>query len=378
MPVYPRQQMAKRLRPVLAVTVVAGLAVSAGIGTGAATDPKQALSCVQPLDVAGIDAVLTTAGSPLAGQGGALVNSAAAVGIDPRALVAIAGHETILQTYVPAMRIHNAFGIGPGRSFESDADAIAFAADLIARHYVGEGRRTLSDISSKWAPIGAGNDPTNLNAGWTAGVGTLYARLGGNPDAAITLEAQTGTACQAPPTMPAAGAGGPAASGIVSWNGTAPIVAEALMERGADPNTGAAATRTGFVFPMIPGPTPIRYVDDFSQPGLPGCFGKPQRCAVTLTGEPGTGIVGAATGVLDAASAAEQAAGIAFWIVTPDGDRIGYSGLASYTSGIGDGVAVAAGQMLGTGTRSITLAWERAGQRINPFPMLAATRPSDG
>ena len=367
----------------LAVTVVAGLAITAGIGTGAASDPKQALSCVQPLDAAGIDAVLTVAGSPLANQGATFVNSAAAVGLDPRALVAIAGHETILQTYVPAQGIHNAFGIGPGRAFATDADAITFAADLLARHYVGEGRRTLADISSKWAPVGATNDPTNLNANWTAGVGALYARLGGNPEAAITLDAQTATNCQpalvATPVTPMTPVtpAGVAAPGIVAWTGTAPIVTEALMERGADPISGAAATREGFVFPLIPGPMPIRYVDDFSRPGLPGCFGKPFQCAVTLTAEPGTGVVAVTVGTLDGATPAEQAAGLAFWIVTADGDRIGYSGLASYAGGIGDGAAVTAGQMLGTSTRMTSFAWERAGQRINPFPMLTATHPSD-
>lgn len=361
----------------LAVTVVAGLAVTAGIGTGAASDPKQALSCVQPLDAAGIDAVLTVAGSPLAGQGATFVNSAAAVGLDPRALVAIAGHETILQTYVPAQGIHNAFGIGPGRAFATDAEAIAFAADLLARHYVGEQRRTLADISSKWAPVGATNDPTNLNANWTAGVGALYARLGGNPEAAITLDAQTGTNCQPAPVVAPVTSAGVAAPGIVAWTGTAPVVTEALMERGADPISGAAATREGFVFPLIPGPTPIRYVDDFSHPGLPGCFGKPFQCAVTLTAEPGTGVVAATVGTLDGATPAEQAAGLAFWIVTADGDRIGYSGLASYAGGIADGAAVAAGQMLGTSTRTTSFAWDRAAHRINPFPMLTATRPSD-
>lgn len=361
----------------LAVTVVAGLAVTAGIGTGAASDPKQALSCVQPLDAAGIDATLTVAGSPLAGQGATFVNSAAAVGLDPRALVAIAGHETILQTYAPAQAIHNAFGIGPGRAFASDAEAISFAADLLARHYVGEGRRTLADISSKWAPVGAANDPTNLNVNWTFGVGALYVRLGGNPDAPITLDAQSGTACQAAPVAPAAPAGTVAAPGIVAWTGTTPDVTEALMERGADPISGSAATRAGFVFPLIPGPAPIRYADDFSHPGLPGCFGKPFQCAVTLHAEPGTGVAAATAGTLDGATPAEQAAGLAFWIVTGDGDRIGYSGLASYAGGIGDGAVVTAGQLLGSSTRTTTFAWERAGQRINPFPMLAVTRPSD-
>jgi hypothetical protein len=242
---------------------------------------------------------------------------------------------------------------------------------------VGEGRRTLGDISSKWAPVGAANDPADLNANWTAGVGTLYARLGGNPEAAITLDAQTVTNCQAAPVVAPVTSGGVAAPGIVAWAGAAPVVTEALMERGADPITGAAATRPGFVFPLIPSSSPIRYTDDFSQPGLPGCFGKPFLCAVTLDAEPGTGVVAAGGGTLDGATPAEQAAGLAFWIITGDGDRIGYSGLASYAGGIGDGAVVTAGQILGTSTRATTFAWERAGQRINPFPMLTATRPSD-
>ncbi len=361
----------------LAVTAVAGLAVSAGIGAGAAGDPKQALVCVQPLDATGIDAVLAVAGSPLTGQGAVFVNAAAAVGLDPRALVAIAGHETILQTYPPAQTIHNAFGIGPGRAFASDAEAITFAADLLARNYVGEGRRTLAEISSKWAPVGAANDPTNLNANWTVGVGTLYARLGGNPDASITLDAQVATACPAAPVAAPVTPAGLPAPGVVTWNGTAPVVTEALMERGADPITGGTATLAGFVFPLIPGPSPIRYADDFASPGLPGCFGKPLLCAVTLAAEPGMSVVAATAGTLDAATVAEQSAGMAFWIVTADGDRIGYSGLASYAAGVGDDAVVVAGQLLGTGTRTTTFAWERAGQRINPFPLLAATRPSD-
>jgi hypothetical protein len=370
--------MVRRFGPALAVTAIAGLGVGAGIGAGAGTDPKQALACVQPLDAAGIDALLAAGGSPLAGQGITFVNASAAVGLDPRALVAIAGHETILETYVPSQAIHNPFGIGPGRAFATDADAITFAAELIAKHYLGEGRRTLADISSKWAPIGVSNDPTNLNANWTAGVGNLYRRLGGNPDLAITLDAQAASLCGAAPTSPAAApAGGSPASGAIPWGGNTPVVTEALMEKGADPNTGTAATLTGFVFPLIPSNTPIRYTDDFAAPALPGCFGRPYQCAITLNAEPGTGVVAAAAGVLHAASAAEQTAGLAFWIATSDGDRVGYGGLATYAPGIGEGSTVVGGQALGTSVRTTSFAWERAGQRINPHPMLTATHVTD-
>ncbi len=367
-------------RPAAAVSLLLAFAATAGIQATANGDPKGALSCVQPLDTAGLDAVLASAGSPLAGQGATFVNSAAAWGIDPRALVAIAAHETILMTYAPAQAIHNPFGIGPHRAFATDAEAVSFAAELLSRHYLGEGRRTLAEIAGKWAPIGAANDPANLNVSWTAGVGASYARLGGNPDVPITLDSQPATPCPAAAGAPAAPApvpAGTATAGIVAWTGTLPAVAEPLMERGADPATGLAATIPGFVFPFVPAGAPIRYADDFSEPGGVTCYGRNGRCAVTIRSEPSTGVVAAAAGTLAAATTEEQAQGLAFWVVTPAGDRIGYSGLASYAPGIADTVPVVAGQALGASTRATTIAWERAGHRINIHPLLQATRPSD-
>jgi len=376
--VYTRSAMARHLRPVAAVALLSGLAAAASMGADVNPDPKGSLSCVQPLDIGGLDAVLAQAGSPLAGQAATFVNSAAAWGIDPRALVAIAAHETVLMTYPPAQAIHNPFGIGPHRPFATDAEAISFAAELLSRHYLGEGRRTLAEIGGKWAPIGATNDPTNLNTNWTAGVGASYRRLGGNPDAPITLDSQPATPCPTGPVAPAtpAPAGTPAA-GIVAWTGTVPVVTEPLMERGADPTTGLAATLPGFVFPLVPTGTPIRYRDDFAEPGTASCYGRAARCAITLEADANTPVAAAVAGTLAAATPAERQQGIAFWIVTPTGDRTGYSGLAAYAPGIADAVPVVAGQLLGTSTRATTFAWERGGHPINAQPLLAVTRPSD-
>lgn len=365
------------VKAAFAAALTAGLATTAAIGVSAGVNPKEVLTCVQPLDAASIDAVLTRAGSPLAGEGRTFVNSAAAWGLDPRALIAIATHETILETYAPAAAINNPFGIGPGRAFATNADAIAFAAELLAKHYVGEGRTTLEAISGKWAPIGVANDPTNLNANWTTGVGAAYTRLGGDPAAPITLNGQATVACQAPATVPQpAGTPGQPAAGAIAWNGQSPIVAEPLMERGADPATGLAATITGFMFPFVPNGTPIAYDDDFGQAGTPGCYGRQMRCATSVVTVPGVTVVAAAAGILAAATADEQASGIAFWVVTGAGDRVGYSGLASYAPGIADQVTVSAGQALGTSTRTTLIAWERAGQRINAYPLLSATFPA--
>jgi hypothetical protein len=89
-------------------------------------------------------------------------------------------------------------------------------------------------------------------------------------------------------------------------------------------------------------------------------------------------VVAAAGGTLTAASAQEQAGGLAFWVVTAGGDRIGYSGLASYAPGIAQNAPVVAGQALGTAVRDTRIAWERAGVRVNAFPLLSATFPSQG
>src|SRR5687768_4465231 len=70
------------------------------------------MTCIAPTDAAGIDAMLARAGSPLAGEGATFVTEGAAAGIDPRALVAIAAHETLLETYGPAREINNPFGLG--------------------------------------------------------------------------------------------------------------------------------------------------------------------------------------------------------------------------------------------------------------------------
>ena len=89
------------------IATLAGVAAVAAALPGAApaegplTGVIGDMQCVAPTDAAGIDAILTAAGSPMAGEGATIVTEAAAAGIDPRAIVAIAAHETMLETYGP-------------------------------------------------------------------------------------------------------------------------------------------------------------------------------------------------------------------------------------------------------------------------------------
>jgi hypothetical protein len=85
-----------------------------------------------------------------------------------------------------------------------------------------------------------------------------------------------------------------------------------------------------------------------------------------------------AAGTLRGADPAAREAGIAFWVEAAEGDRLGYGPLAAYQPGVAEGLVVTAGQHLGTSAGTVRVAWERGGERIDPFGLLEATRPPAG
>jgi hypothetical protein len=361
--------MGRRLREIVCGCLLAATAATPLVGAEPPSLAKS-LSCVAPLDAGAIDRTLERAVSPLAGQGARFVAEGRARNIDPRFLLAIAAHETLLHTYSPAQLIRNPFGIGPGWAFASEGAAIRTAASILDRYYLAEGLVTVGAIGAKWAPVGALNDPMDLNRHWERGVETYYAALGGDPRRPVTLFAQDPTPdCSMAPDAPPV---------VTRWDGRTPVVPGAAIYQGADPATGLPATIPGFVFPLAP-PSggAVRYSDDFAAPGAPGCFGQPWQCAITLETEPQTWVVAATSGTLRAATPEERSAGIGFWLDAGEGRRVGYGPLASYVEGIGDGTVVSAAQPLGRSAATVQIAWERDDLRINIQPLLAATRPSD-
>ncbi|MFP5450124.1 MAG: hypothetical protein ACLGG9_00065 [Thermoleophilia bacterium] len=374
------------IRPLLAALAASGVLAAAPVGAQDAplTGIGAHLSCAAPADAAALDNMLARAGSPLAGEGATFVREGRRVGVDPRALVAIAAHETLLATYTPADRIRNAFGLGPGWSFPTHGDAIARAASTLEALYLPEGRIRIPEIGAKWAPVGAENDPTNLNQHWANGVGAYYRALGGDPDSPILLSAQSADGDCAPSTAggdtPAESpADDPAPTGppvVTAWGGVTPRVAGVAAADGADPATGAPAVIDGFVFPLaLQVGARADYADTFALPGPVECGdGARLRCALSIGSDAGAAVVAMAPGTLQAATVAGREEGVALWIVTGAGDRLAYGPLAEYTPGVAPGAVVAAGQRLGTTPGLLRVAWDRAGTRINPFPLLASTR----
>jgi len=372
------------MRARTALAALVGSAALAGALAGpvaAQTGVVAHMTCLAPTDAAGIDAMLTRAASPLAGEGAIFVAAAAEVGLDPRALVAIAAHETMLETYVPSQAIHNPFGLGPGMAFATDADAIRRAARVLGDYYLAEGRVRIGDIGAKWAPLGVANDPGGLNAHWETGVGAYYAALGGDPARPVLAPAQEAVPpCAGAPSLAPSVAEETVTTGppvVTVWGGAPPRVGGATGADGADPATGEPAVIEGFAFPLaLPAGAPAAYTDSFSDAGPVECGDARMQCAITITSTPGDAVVAMAAGALRGPDAAEREAGIAFWIETPGGDRLGYGPPAAYQPGVTEGVTVAAGQHLGTSAGPLRVAWVRAGEGIDPFPLLHATRPA--
>jgi len=385
----------RRLIATLATAAALAGAVPAAVHAQALGGVGAAMVCVAPHDAADLDAMLQRAGSPLAGEGATFVREGTRVGVDPRALVAIAAHETMLETYGPAQLIRNPFGLGPGWSFDTHADAIARAASTLQSLYLPEGRVGIPEIGSKWAPVGAANDPGSLNQHWAGGVGTFYRALGGDPGKPILLSEQADTPDCAPSPADAGGLStvaaddapaatdSPEATGppvVTAWGGVTPTSDATGPAGGIDPATGRPAVIEGFVFPLaLPRGAAADYADTFALPGPVPCVdGARLQCALTIASAPGTTAVAMAGGVLHPATVDEREEGIALWVVTPSGDRVGYGALVDYAAGVAPGVHVAPGQGLGTAPARLRVAWEHSGVRTNPFPLLSATRAPTG
>lgn len=105
-------------------------------------------------------------------------------GIDWRLAVAISMHETWDYTSYIFKYQNNVGGMWNGikgefYSYDTLDDGIEAYISNLKRSYYDEGRTTIETIQPKYAPIGAENDPNNLNSNWIPGVSRRYKELGG-------------------------------------------------------------------------------------------------------------------------------------------------------------------------------------------------------
>lgn len=354
-----------RIARIACGALIAGGVALLAAGGGSAEGWVNTLRCTAQADSQSLDAQLAAAGSPLAGQGATFVREGLANDIDPRLLVAIAAQETMLGTYGPAQEIRNPFGLGPGIAFTDWADAIAMAARTLG-NYAGDGLVTVPQMGARWAPVGASNDPTGLNGGWPAGVGTFFSTLGGDPNRPALASAQD----PSPTCAPAAATAAPAGAYVSPAPQVIPAVTPTdgpgvvVVWGGARP-AGGARVPAGFTFPVAaPKGSPITYSPTGGD-------------AVAITSAAGAAVVAPIAGTLEIASGPDAAAGVGFWVVGADGTRMGLSPLASYDDGIREGSQVVAGQQLGRSTGVTAVSWRRGTTPVAVHDVLAVTRPSD-
>lgn len=112
------------------------------------------------------------------------IDAAAANGIDPILLMSIAMHETSYGTSPAVKTKNNPGGLmkpkgGGQMSFATLEEGIEFMAGNLFRLYISEGLLTIEQIGNKYAPVGAKNDPNNLNVHWIPTVTRIANTFGG-------------------------------------------------------------------------------------------------------------------------------------------------------------------------------------------------------
>lgn len=103
-------------------------------------------------------------------------------GVDWKLAVAISKHETWDYTSYIFKHQNNVGGLWNGMkgefySYDTLDEGIDAYISNLKTNYYDEGRTTIETIQPKYAPIGAENDPNNLNSDWIPGVTRYYNEL---------------------------------------------------------------------------------------------------------------------------------------------------------------------------------------------------------
>ncbi|WP_033542923.1 glucosaminidase domain-containing protein [Planococcus sp. CAU13] len=121
-----------------------------------------------------------TLGGKLSGTAAHFINAGKKYDLDPNLLSAIAIHETGNGTSRAANEKNNIAGMmGKNglRSYDSVEESIFDMARNLRQNYLNQGKTTIASIGAKYAPVGAGNDPTGLNNHWVTGVNRQLNKL---------------------------------------------------------------------------------------------------------------------------------------------------------------------------------------------------------
>lgn len=131
-----------------------------------------------------VDKLNSKLGGKLKNRGEDFVRFSEERNMDPYLMAAISIHETGNGTSKAIMNKNNVGGIMNNgvylKSFISITSGIEHMIHLLATEYFqGRNHRTIADIGAVYCPVGATNDPTNLNKHWVPRVTELYREFTG-------------------------------------------------------------------------------------------------------------------------------------------------------------------------------------------------------
>lgn len=108
--------------------------------------------------------------SALKGKGAEIIDAAIKNKVNPVLFASIVAHETGNGKNCNYNNVAGMMNSCGKMHFASIEDGLNAAASNLNRNYISKGITSISAIAAKYAPVGASNDPTNLNANWTGGV----------------------------------------------------------------------------------------------------------------------------------------------------------------------------------------------------------------
>lgn len=113
--------------------------------------------------------------SPMIGQGINFARAGQQYNVNPALMAAIGQQESAFGTAgIVKDHAYNYYGLtksgGGWAEFSSWEEAINNHARYLREGYLDKGLTTIPQIGSKYAPVGASNDPNNLNNNWAKGV----------------------------------------------------------------------------------------------------------------------------------------------------------------------------------------------------------------
>lgn len=122
----------------------------------------------------------STLSGKLSGTSSHFINAGKKYDLDPNFLSAIAIHETGNGSSRAVNEKNNVAGMmGKNglRSYASVEESIFDMARNLRQNYLNQGITTVAAVGAKYAPVGAGNDPTGLNNHWVTGVNRQLNKL---------------------------------------------------------------------------------------------------------------------------------------------------------------------------------------------------------